>query len=59
MTVTWADPERRMLKRKLAQEGGGCAPSGYVQPAVPPGEEREVRLQTFHMIKYQIYCSNL
>lgn len=44
LTVTWADPERRMLKRKF--QDGSIAPSpNYHKPmtSVPPGEEREVR----------------
>ena len=40
MVVSWADPERRMLKRKFQE--GGFVPGGYPQPEVPPGEEREV-----------------
>lgn len=45
MTVSWADPERRMLKRKFQE--GGYVPGTYNHPEIPPGEEREVCLTTF------------
>lgn len=43
LTVSWADPERRMLKRKFQDGGNGPNPN-FHQPmsATPPGEEREV-----------------
>jgi hypothetical protein len=44
LTVSWADPERRMLKRKF--QDGNAGPNPNFQRSmlnVAPGEEREVR----------------